>query len=106
VKITKEMYEACKDALIISRGACNGCGISNALNRAYLAWQRTGYDTDETNKNPAVSLILHQLCHLAKIQIEIPGVYYNIWMDKCTEIMTQFEEQEELRIQEVNDEAK
>lgn len=102
MKITKEMYKACDNALVIADGACNACGASNALNKAYLAWSRAGYGTGETNQNSAVKLMLHQICHLAKISTDEPISEYQYWIRRCKEMMTQYEEQEEARIQEVS----
>jgi hypothetical protein len=55
------------DALFIQAGAVNGLAISKALHRAYEAARSESRNTKTTNQDPAVQLILHQLCHLAAI---------------------------------------
>lgn len=60
------------DALYIQAGASNGSGIARALVSAYDEVRKdpdyTG--TDMMNRDAAVQLILHQLCHLARIGVD------------------------------------
>ena len=58
------------NALFIQAGACNGLGISKALADAYSEAWAEEIGTTATNKDQAVRLILHQLCHLAGIDAD------------------------------------
>jgi hypothetical protein len=55
------------DALFAQTGACNGRAVSHALVAAYAAAHTESRDTATSNNDPAVRLLLHQLCHLAGI---------------------------------------
>jgi len=86
--VTKEQYKAACDALQINEGACNGRGVSKALAKAYDAWEG---DTDESNRSAPVRLILYQLCHLAKIPVDLSMSEYGEDVNKCKQIKEEYE---------------
>lgn len=59
-----------EEALFIQGGACNGRAIAKALVKAYEEAHLERQGTDKTNADPAVQLIVHQLCHLAQINTD------------------------------------
>lgn len=64
------------DALFAQGGACNGLAVSKALAAAYTEAREELRDTYKVNRDPAIRLILHQLCHLAGLPTmdsEIPS---------------------------------
>jgi hypothetical protein len=64
IQQTRNRFE---QALLIQAGASNGRGVARALVKAYdEAATETG-STFDSNHDPAVQMILHQLCHLGGI---------------------------------------
>jgi len=59
-----------ENALMIQSGACNGAAIAGSLHQAYREAREEYRDTDRTNRDPAVQMILHQLCHLGRISTD------------------------------------
>ena len=66
-QMKRNRFEA---ALFIQAGACNGRAVAKALVEAYEAAYLEHQGTDKTNADPAVQFILHQLCHLAKMNVD------------------------------------
>jgi len=92
---TKEQYQACKDALdIVNGGACNGCGVSQALTRAYRAYLHT-FGTERANMAPPVLLILEQLAHLARVDSPLPFAKYAAMVQACEDTIAAYEQQGE-----------
>ena len=58
------------NALVIQGGACNGRAVAKALVQAYEEAAAENSGTDATNADTAVQLILHQLCHLARMNVD------------------------------------
>lgn len=71
IQRTRNRFE---EALFVQAGASNGLGVSLALNRAYREAATETGSTREANRDPAVQMILHQLCHLAEIPISETSV--------------------------------
>jgi hypothetical protein len=60
-----------EQALFVQAGACNGGAIAKSLVNAYEEARVDNQGgTDGTNADPAVQLILHQLCHLARMNVD------------------------------------
>jgi hypothetical protein len=77
-----------ENALEIQEGACNGLAVSKALHEAYREAYAEGKDTTGYNQDPAVQLILHQLCHLAGIPTESTNGSFWDW-DRATAACTE-----------------
>ena len=58
-----------ENALFIQQGAVNGRAIARVLVDAYEEAMAEYGGTDAMNRDPAVQLILHQLCHLARMGV-------------------------------------
>jgi hypothetical protein len=79
------------DALYIQAGACNGSGIARSLVKAYdeVRAEPNYTGTDMMNRDAAVQLILHQLCHLALISTDDhpheTGFHYDRSYQECVD---------------------
>lgn len=55
------------DALFIQDGACNPLAIANTMLAAMHEVRAEGGGSEAMARDPAVRLMLHQLCHLARL---------------------------------------
>lgn len=81
------------DALFVQAGACNGQAVARALVKAYDEAKADTRSTGDANLDPAVQMILHQLCHLGGIITEDSSrfVYeaaYRECVDRCQSYRT------------------
>jgi hypothetical protein len=75
-----------EQALFAQGGAVNGLAVSKALNEAYWEARNETRSTTHSNQDPAVQLILHQLCHLAAIPTDSDNGPWWDWdraMEEC-----------------------
>jgi len=93
-KHTQEQIKAAKDALFISKGASNPCGISHSLNEAYLAWFHATDSTNKAAKCPPAILILEQLSYLAGRGLVFSSSVFYDAIARCEEIAKEGEEEE------------
>ena len=90
IQRTRNRFE---EALFVQAGASNGRGVARALVKAYdEAATETG-STFDSNHDPAVQMILHQLCHLGGIFTEdssrfVYNAAYRECVDRCQSYRT------------------
>lgn len=83
---TPEQYLAAQDALIISQGECDACGLSCALSRAFNAWP-----PETANENAPARLLLEQLARLTGGNVE-GGQPYSEAVEICERIVADYEQ--------------
>ena len=71
------------NAIAISDGACNPRAIINSMQAAIV--EMNGADTPTTLADPALKLMVHQLCFLMGIPTSEPASDWCGWREFCTE---------------------
>lgn len=77
------LQEAAKAALAIQKGACNGLAVGADLLDAYRAFFQFFSSTATANRAAPVKLILHQLCHLAGLRVDLDLPEYERLVKEC-----------------------
>lgn len=70
-----------RDAIAISDGACNPRAIINSMAAAIVETQ--GMDTPTTCADPALKLMVHQLCFLMGIPTAEVYTDWDCWREAC-----------------------